>query len=87
VPKGTSRDEATSKSEKIKPIALAVIELRLSEGIRQLVSQKKIPLNKKFLKFHGNFLKAFRVDLKACLGLVLPLTNTARSLSGKIEVG
>jgi len=35
VPKGTSRDEATSNSEKIKPIALAVIELRLSEGIRQ----------------------------------------------------
>jgi len=35
VPKGTSRDEATSNSEKIKPVALAVIELRLSEGIRQ----------------------------------------------------
>jgi len=33
--KGTSRDEATSnsKKKKIKPIALAVIELRLSEGI------------------------------------------------------
>jgi len=30
--KGTSRDEAMSNS---KPIALAVIELRLSEGIRQ----------------------------------------------------
>jgi len=27
VPKGTSRDEATSNSEKIKPVALAVIEL------------------------------------------------------------
>jgi len=38
VPKGTSRDEATSNSKKIKPIALAIIELRLSEGIRQLVS-------------------------------------------------
>jgi len=36
VPKGTSRDEATSNSKKIKPIALAVIELRLSEGIKQL---------------------------------------------------
>jgi len=35
VPKGTSRDEATSNSEKIKPVALAIIELRLSEGIRQ----------------------------------------------------
>ena len=32
--------EATSNSEKIKPIALAVIELRSSEGIRQSVSRK-----------------------------------------------
>ena len=39
MPKGTSRAEATSNSEKIKPVALAVIELRLSEGISQLVSQ------------------------------------------------
>jgi len=44
----------------------------LTEGISQAVSQKKIPLNKYFLKFHGNFLGAFLVDLKACLGLVLP---------------
>jgi len=37
--KGTSKDEATSNSKKIKPIALTVIELHLSEeGIRQLVS-------------------------------------------------
>ena len=35
--KKTSRDEATSDSEKIKPVALAVIKLRLSEGIRQSV--------------------------------------------------
>jgi len=34
VPKGTSRDKATSNSKKIKPIALAVIKLRLSEGIK-----------------------------------------------------
>jgi len=33
MPKGTSRAEATSNSEKIKPVALAVIELRWSEGI------------------------------------------------------
>ena len=32
--KCTSRDEATLNSEVIKPIALVVIELRLSEGIR-----------------------------------------------------
>jgi len=38
MPKGTSWAEATSNSEKIKLVALAVIELRLSEGIRQAVS-------------------------------------------------
>ena len=37
--KGTSRAEAMSNSEKIKPVALAVIELRLSEGISQSVSR------------------------------------------------
>jgi len=37
------RAEATSNSEKLKPVALAIVELRESEGIRQggrqLVSQ------------------------------------------------
>ena len=82
MPKGTSRAEATSNSEKIKPVALAVIELRLSEGISQ------IPLNKVFCKkkFRSNLLKTFWVDLKACLDLVLP-NNTASSSSGKIEAG
>jgi len=41
--KGTSRAEATSNSEKIRPVALAIVELRESEGMhqagRQLVSQ------------------------------------------------
>ena len=37
--KGTSRDKATLISEEIKPITLVVIELRLSEGISQIVSQ------------------------------------------------
>ena len=37
--KSTCRAEAMSNSEKIKPIALAVIELRLFEGISQLLSQ------------------------------------------------
>ena len=32
--KGTTRDKTTLNSEEIKLIALAVIELRLSEGIR-----------------------------------------------------
>jgi len=43
MPKGTSQAEATLNSEKIKPIALVIIELRESEGVRltgrQLVSQ------------------------------------------------
>ena len=37
--KGTTQGEATSKSAKIKPIALAVIELHLSEGISEWVSK------------------------------------------------
>ena len=40
MPKGTCRAEATSNSEKIKPVALAVFELRLSEtSVSQSVSQ------------------------------------------------
>ena len=39
MPKGTCPTEATSNSEKIKTVALAVIKLRLSEGISQLLSQ------------------------------------------------
>ena len=75
MPKGTCRAEATSNSEKIKPVALAIIELRLSEGISQLLTysvSRKIPLNKLFLKFCSDLLKAFWVDAKACLGLVSP---------------
>jgi len=43
MPKGTSQAKATLNSEKIKHVALAIVELRWSEGIRevsrQLVSQ------------------------------------------------
>ena len=39
MPKGTSQAEATSDSEKIKPVALAIIKLHLSEGISQSVSR------------------------------------------------
>ena len=39
MPKGTSTDEVTSNSEKSKPVALAVIKLRLSESIGQVVGQ------------------------------------------------
>jgi len=41
--KGTSRAEVTLNSEKTKPVALAIVELRESEGRqagRQLVSRK-----------------------------------------------
>jgi len=37
--KGTSRAKVTSNSKKIKPITLAIVKLRESEGIKQLVSQ------------------------------------------------
>jgi len=37
--KGTSWAEAMSNSIKIKPVALAIVELRESKGIIQLVSQ------------------------------------------------
>jgi len=50
MPKGTSQAEAMLNSEKINLVALVIIELYLTEGISQAVSQKKIPLNKIFLK-------------------------------------
>ena len=68
--KGTSQAEATSNSKKIKPVALAVIKLRLSEGISQSVTRK---LNFK-KRFHSNLLKAIRINLKACLGLTASLS-------------
>jgi len=40
--KGTLWAEATSNSEKIKPVPLAIVELCLPEGIRQLLGQEKI---------------------------------------------
>ena len=39
MPKDISRAKAMSNSEKIKPVALAIIELWLSEGISQLLSR------------------------------------------------
>jgi len=35
IAKGTSWAEVTPNSKKIKPVALAIVELRKSEGIRQ----------------------------------------------------
>ena len=55
--KGTCPVEATSNSEKIKPIALVVIELGLVEDISQTVRQKT--LNTKFQKLCNNLMKVF----------------------------
>jgi len=38
MPKGTTQAEVKSNGKKIKLVALAIVELRWSEGIRQLVS-------------------------------------------------
>jgi len=64
--KGTSQAEVTSSSKKIKPIAFTIVEL--CNSIRQLVENSII-----FLKFHSNFLKAFQINLKACLGLTIAI--------------
>ena len=37
---GAKRDEVTSNSEKMKPVAIAVIKLHLFEGISQSVTRK-----------------------------------------------
>ena len=70
MPKGACLAEVMLNTEKIKPVALAIIELCLSEGISQPVTRKFHLII--FFKFHSNLLKAFQVDLKACcMGLVL----------------
>ena len=71
--KGTSPDEATLNIEEINPVAIAIIELRLSERISKGVSQSVgIRLNTEFLKFHNNFLEWIKNDLKAFLSLAMP---------------
>ena len=65
-----SPDKVMLNSEESKAVAIAVIELRLSEGISKGVSQtvsQKIQLNRKFLKFRSNFLKRVRNDLQTLL--------------------
>ena len=58
MPTDISQAEATSNSEKIEPVALAIIELCLTKGISEAVSQKKILFNKYF-KILWQPLKAF----------------------------
>ena len=79
MPKGTSLAEV---------MALVVIKLCLSEGIgqsSQSISHYKISLVI-FFKLHNNLLKAFRVDLKACLGLVLPNQYCFIIVRGKVRL-
>jgi len=65
--KSTSRDEVTLVSEEIKPVAIAIIKLRLSGGISQSVGWSVS------IKFHliRNFkhinLVGCKVDLKTFL--------------------
>ena len=67
-PKGTCQTQVKSNCTKIKPVALAVLELCLSEGISQSVENS---VKQKKLNFYRNSSKAFRVVLKACLGLIV----------------
>jgi len=68
-----------SDSEKIKPHMLIHYQVTLvwrhqlvSLLVSLLVSQAVEILLNIFFKFSGNFLKTVQIDLKACLGLVLP---------------
>ena len=49
IPKGTCQAEATFNSETIKPVALAVIKLCLSEGISQSVKSVENSIEEKYL--------------------------------------
>ena len=70
-------------AEKTSPWHQALLSYAgLKASVSQLVSQQKIPLIKKFLKFYSH-LKAFWVDLKTWFYL----TNTAILLNGRIEAG
>ena len=68
MPKGTCPAEAMLNGEKIKPIAFPLI--LLSYACLKAVSQSAE--NSVKLLFFSNLLKALRVNLKACLGIVLP---------------
>ena len=59
-------------SEEIKSLAVAILDLCLSEGISKYVSQKKNALNMEFLKFHNYLMEGSRIDLKTFLGLAKP---------------
>jgi len=76
MPKGTSQAEVTLNSEKIKPMILTYAEWSVSQSdqpsVLPFVSQYKTPLN----NFSHSLATLWRylifLDLKPCLGLVLP---------------
>jgi len=75
--KGTFWDKVALNSEEIKPIALVVIELHLSEGVSQSIGWSvgqsvEILLHKKFLKFYINLREGFMIDLKTFLSFFMP---------------
>ena len=70
MPKGTFRAEATLNSVKIKPVALAVIELHLSEGINQSVTYS---VSRKFRQ-----IKILKIPYQ----LVESVSGRSESLSG-----
>ena len=57
MPIGTCQAEAPPNSEKIKPVALGAIKLRLSKGISKSVSESKFTLNIIFLNFVATYWK------------------------------
>ena len=85
--KGTSRDEATLISEELKSLALAVLELCLSEGISKSVSVEKSAKYKILKKFHNYLMEGFRIDLKTFLGLAKPDQYTPKLSESKYQAG
>ena len=59
--------------EDIKPITLAVMELRLFEAISQSDSQQKNLLNRNFKNFITTYvIQRLKIDLKTFSGLAMP---------------
>ena len=60
-------------SEEIKPVAIAIVKLRLSECIGKGVSQLEENSTKyRVFKIRNNFLEWVRNDLKTFLSLAMP---------------
>ena len=74
MPKGTCQAEVISISEKIKPVALAIIKLRLSEGISQSVGRSgDWPASQSVSQSveNSDFIAIYWIVLKELLGMVI----------------